>query len=105
VYLGQANHILNEQTMQNITQTDVDTYNTARDSHTGWLTATAAGFATAGALAATGLVLFLFDKPTLTTTSPDERRPKPQPKTEPLEARIVPLVSPTTVGAFARVTF
>ena len=91
----------------NITANEAAQYATDKDLRNGMLYATGISFATAGVLAATGLVLYVFDTPTPTAPSHTERGPTAptEHKTEPTEISIAPLVSPNVVGASALVRF
>jgi hypothetical protein len=106
-YTATAAGILNDQKTQNITMAQWSTYDDDRTARGSWLIASGATFAAAAALAATGLVLFVFDKPQVTgAPARDERKPKPiEHRNEPTEVSIAPLVSPSVVGAFASVRF
>ncbi len=104
-YFGVAEGVLNKQRTQLIDANDVATYDDARAMRGGFLIATGVAFAGAAVLAATGLVLFVFDKPS--TSAPKLRREKPATpnKAEPGEFSVAPMLSPNGFGASALVRF
>ena len=100
---GRAKNVLDKQTTQNLSGDDLTTYDSARTARTTWTDAAIIGFGAGAAVAATGLVLYLFDSPNTTnpTQSPDT---KPQPQNpsrhgEPTEIGAAPLVGPGLLGA------
>jgi hypothetical protein len=102
-YLGQANAIYTKGQHQNITEAERTTYYDDRSWRGVWLIASGASFAGAGVLAATGLVLFVFDRPS--TPKAEERKAKPEHKIEPTDLSFAPILGPTTVGASALLRF
>jgi hypothetical protein len=106
-YFGQAQRILDKQKQQNIDLQDVAAYDDARTLRADFLVAAGLAFAGAAVLAATGVVLFVFDKPNA-TGAPRVERKEPKPREgapEPLDVAVVPLVSPYVLGASAEVRF
>jgi len=104
-WLGQANGVLGAQRRGPITLDDVARYDDARAMRNDFLIAAGISFATAGALAATGLVLFVFDKPDTTGEARGHEGPKPETKPTPVDFSFAPLVSPNVLGATALVRF
>ena len=104
-YLAQAEAILTKKGQQNIDINDYNAYNDARSNRTTWLDTAAASFAGAGVLAVTGLVLFVFDRPSAPSPS-EERKTKPtEHKAVPMYLAFTPLLSPTMLGASAQLRF
>jgi hypothetical protein len=104
VYLGQANDVLALKNSQNIGAPDVARYNQAVDFRAAFLVATAASFGTAAVLAATGLVLYVFDKPTVSAVKSEKAKPTER-KPVPADLAVSPLLSPSTVGVSALLRF
>jgi tetratricopeptide (TPR) repeat protein len=89
----------------NITADDASSYATYKDLRLAMLYASGISFATAAVLAATGLVLYVFDSP-VPSAPRTERGPKPtEHKTEPTEISIVPTIGPNAFGASALLRF
>lgn len=105
-WLGQANSVLSEQRTQVITLDDVARYDDARGMRNDFLIAAGIAFGTAGLLAATGLVLYVFDKPDTTgDAARGNEKPKPEKKSVPGDLAVSPLVSPHVLGLTAQVRF
>jgi len=103
-FTTQANGIRAKQTMQNISLSDRDTYDDAVQLRGDFLAATGIGFAATAVLAATGVVLYVFDKPQ--TTSPERKHERAPTQHKPeLDIGFAPVVGPTGAGAFAFVRF
>jgi hypothetical protein len=99
---GRAKNILDKQTTQTITGDDLATYNSAHAARTTWTDAAILGFGAGAVVAATGLVLYLFDPPNTTspTASPDTK-PATSPalrRSEPTEIGAAPIVAPGFIG-------
>ena len=102
---GTAQKVLDQQSLGNLPQDQVGKYNDARSRRDDWNKAAIASFSIGGAVALTGVVLYLFDQPTLAmaparfedrTKKPDT---KPAPGREPMEMSFLPLVGPGLAGA------
>ena len=106
---GRAKDVLDKSNSQNLTGPDLATYDSARNARTTWTDAAIIGYGAGAALAATGLVLYLFDSPNTTNPSlpPDS---KPQPVSvprhgEPTEIGAAPIVAPGFVGGSFKLRF
>ena len=100
---GRAKNVLDKSGTQNLTNDDVSTYDSARSARTTWTDAAIVGFGAGAAIAATGVVLYLFDAPNLTnpTALPDTKPFAPQTplkRNEPTEIGAAPIVAPGFIG-------
>jgi hypothetical protein len=100
---GRAKSVLDKEGSQNITNADLATYNSAHDARSTWTDAAIVGFGAGAAIAATGLVLYVFDAPNTTnpTASPDtipKTQTPPSQRSEPREIGAAPIVAPGFIG-------
>lgn len=99
---GRAKSVLEKSASQNLTGDDLTTYDSARAARTTWTDAAIVGFGAGAAIAATGLVLYIFDAPNLTTpTAPPETKApaqKPLRWSEPTEIGAAPILAPGFIG-------
>lgn len=100
---GRAKSVLDKSGSQNLTSDDVTSYDSARSARTTWTDAAIVGFGAGAAIAATGVVLYLFDAPNLTnpTALPDTKPVAPQTplkRNEPTEIGAAPIVAPGFIG-------
>ena len=99
---GRAKNILDKQGTQNITDSDLATYNSAHDARTTWTDAAIVAFGAGAAVAAAGAVLYFFDAPNTTnpTASPDTKpnAPSPLQRSEPMEVGAAPIIAPGFIG-------
>ena len=106
-----ASSILNARATRNLTAADLDRYDAARRARTSWTAASVAGFGAGAVLAATALVLFVFDPPSTPSTAHRDDATKPAGplprRVEPTEVGVgfVPWLGPTLVGGGAEVRF
>lgn len=103
-----AQAVLDEKAAGNITPSRLADYDDARAARDRWKTGAMIGYGVGAALATTGILLFVFDRPK--TPSVDVDAPKPTgPAKEPpkpsMDAAVVPLVSPTFAGASLSIAF
>jgi hypothetical protein len=101
-----AQKILDRQSAGPISPSDANTYDDARGRRDDWARAAIIAYAAGGLTAAAGLVLYLFDQPTV---SPPPGRFEQKPKTpetkptrEPTEMGFAPVVGPGYVGVAGR---
>ena len=105
---GTASSILDARATRNLTAADLDRYDAARRARTSWTAASVAGFGTGAVLAATALVLFVFDTPSTPSTARRDDPTKPTPRrVEPTEVGVgfTPWLGPNFVGGGAEVRF
>jgi tetratricopeptide (TPR) repeat protein len=105
---GTASSILDARATRNLTAADLDRYDAARRARTSWTAASVAGFGTGAVLAATALVLFVFDPPSTPSTARRDDPTKPTPrKIEPSEVGVgfTPWLGPNFLGGGAEVRF
>jgi len=105
---GTASSILDARATRNLTAADLDRYDAARRARTSWTAASVAGFGTGAVLAATALVLFVFDPPSTPSTARRDDPTKPTPRrVEPTEVGVgfTPWLGPNFVGGGAEVRF
>jgi hypothetical protein len=99
---GRAKSVLTKSGTQNLTGDDLATYNSARAARTTWTDAAIIGFGAGAAVAATGLVLYVFDTPNTTNpTAPADTKPSPQTplrRNEPTEIGAAPIFAPGFIG-------
>ena len=99
---GRAKSVLEKSGTQNLTGDDLSAYDSARTARTTWTDAAIVGFGAGAAIAATGLVLYLFDTPNLTNpTMPPDAKPVPQApmkRGEPTEIGAAPILAPGFIG-------
>jgi PEGA domain len=103
---GKAQKVLDQRDATgNLPSPQLNDYDAARSSRDDWTRAAIGAFAVGGAVALTGVVLYLFDQPLLSmpparfedrTKKPDT---KPAPGREPMEMSFAPLVGPGLGGA------
>jgi PEGA domain len=98
-----AQKILDRHDASQITPKDAESYDAARNRRDDWTKAAIVAFAAGGVTAATGLVLFFFDQPTVSVAPSrlDERprpAPKPPPPREPMEVSFRPVLGPGYAG-------
>lgn len=102
---GAAKDIRGRLGSSNITARDAEAYDDARDARGAWTTAAAGAFALGGAALLTGVVFYVFDRPSVIAprARPNERRgpssPRDTPAADPVEMTLLPAVSPTFAGA------
>ena len=108
---GNASSILDSRATRNLTAADLDRYDAARRARTSWTVASVAGFASGAVLAATALVLYLFDPPSTPSAARRDDAPKPagapQRRVEPAEVGLgfTPWLAPNFIGGGAEVRF
>jgi PEGA domain len=106
-----AQKVLDQKSGGNLPPSQIDVYNEARGRRDDWSKAAIATFSVGGAVALTGVVLYLFDQPTLAMPparfEDREKKPdtKPAPGREPIEMSLLPLIGPGLGGAGVRGTF
>lgn len=101
---GRAKSVLDKQGTQNIGVADLSTYNDAHDARTTWTDAAILGFGAGTAIAAAGLLLYVFDAPNTTNSSaPADTAPNPRTtpsqRNELREVGASPMVAPGFLGA------
>lgn len=109
---ARASSILEARATRNLTAADLDRYDAARGSRTEWTAASVVGFGSGAVLAATALVLFVFDPPSTPSTARRDDAPRPagpsqhriEPSNDP-SVGFVPWLGPNLVGGGAEVRF
>ncbi len=98
---GKAQDILDKRDQGSITTDDLSRYESLRDQRDTWVRLSGITLGAAAAALGTGVVLYAFDRPTV---SPPPQRfdeapaKKPASPTEPIEMSMVPMVSPGFAG-------
>jgi len=103
-----ASSILDARGTRNLTAADLDRYDAARRARTSWTAASVASFGSGAVLAATALVLFVFDPPRTPSTARRDDAPKPASpplRRVPSEVGFTPWLTPNLVGGSAEVRF
>jgi hypothetical protein len=100
---GRAKSVLTKSGTQDLTADDQSTYDSARTARTTWTDAAIIGFGAGAAVAATGLILYVFDAPNITNpTAPPDSKPVPQQtmprRNEPTEIGAAPIIAPGFIG-------
>ena len=105
-FLGDATRISNQaQNIGPITEADRLQYNNDLELRRDFLIGGGIAFAAAGVLAATGLVLWVFDTPSPTNDIKSDHGPKPTEKKPSPDLAVIPIVSPSVAGASALLRF
>lgn len=100
---GKAEDIRERQVNGNITGQDLEDYDRARSSRDDWSRAALITGISGIAVASTGMVLYLFDAPTVKVVPRREAPPKPEPRKAPegmmMEMGFTPFIAPGSGGA------